>query len=138
MRVSVYRKAHFNAAHRLARRDWSDEKNKEVFGLCSNPNYHGHNYYIEAKVTGEIDQETGFVIDIAILNEILRTEVLDYMDHSNLNEDIAEFKELIPTGENIVVVVYNRIRAKLDTKYDLKVKLWETERNYFEYPAGND
>ncbi|MBS1624181.1 MAG: 6-carboxytetrahydropterin synthase [Bacteroidetes bacterium] len=138
MRVSVYRKAHFNAAHRLARRDWSDEKNKEVFGLCSNPNYHGHNYYIEAKVTGEIDQETGFVIDIAILNEILRTEVLDYMDHSNLNEDIAEFEELIPTGENIVVVVYNRIRAKLDTKYDLKVKLWETERNYFEYPAGND
>lgn len=138
MRVSVYRKAHFNAAHRLARRDWSDEKNKEVFGLCSNPNYHGHNYYIEAKVTGEIDQETGFVIDIAILNEILCTEVLDYMDHSNLNEDIAEFKELIPTGENIVVVVYNRIRAKLDTKYDLKVKLWETERNYFEYPAGND
>lgn len=129
---------HFNAAHRLARRDWSDEKNKEVFGLCSNPNYHGHNYYVEAKVTGEIDPETGFVIDIAILNEILRTEVLEPLDHSNLNEDIAEFKTLNPTGENIVVVVYDRIRAKLDSKYDLKVKLWETERNYFEYPAGND
>lgn len=129
---------HFNAAHRLARRDWSDEKNKEVFGLCSNPNYHGHNYYVEAKVTGEIDQETGFVIDIAVLNEILRTEVLEPLDHSNLNEDIAEFKTLNPTGENIVVVVYDRIRAKLDSKYDLKVKLWETERNYFEYPAGND
>ncbi len=138
MRVSVYRKMHFNAAHRLARRDWSDEKNKEVFGLCSNPNYHGHNYYVEAKVTGEIDQETGFVIDIAVLNEILRTEVLEPLDHSNLNEDIAEFKTLNPTGENIVVVVYDRIRAKLDSKYDLKVKLWETERNYFEYPAGND
>ncbi|MBS1617773.1 MAG: 6-carboxytetrahydropterin synthase [Bacteroidetes bacterium] len=138
MRVSVYRKMHFNAAHRLARRDWSDEKNKEVFGLCSNPNYHGHNYYVEAKVTGEIDPETGFVIDIAILNEILRTEVLEPLDHSNLNEDIAEFKTLNPTGENIVVVVYDRIRAKLDSKYDLKVKLWETERNYFEYPAGND
>lgn len=138
MRVSVYRKAHFNAAHRLARSDWSDEKNKEVFGLCSNPNYHGHNYYVETKVTGEIDPETGFVIDIAVLNDILRTEVLDYMDHSNLNEDIAEFKNLNPTGENIVVVVYNRLRAKLDPKYDLKVKLWETERNYFEYPVAND
>lgn len=137
MRVSVYRKMHFNAAHRLARPDWSDERNKEVFGLCSNPNYHGHNYYVEAKVTGEIDPETGYVIDIAILNEILRTEVLDPLDHSNLNEDIAEFKNLNPTGENIVVVVYNRIRAKLDPKYDLKVKLWETERNYFEYPVVN-
>lgn len=137
MRVSVYRKTHFNAAHRLARPDWSDEKNKAVFGLCSNPNYHGHNYYVEARVTGEIDPETGFVIDIAVLNEILRTEVLDPLDHSNLNEDVAEFKNLNPTGENIVVVVYNRIRARLDAKYDLKVKLWETERNYFEYPAAD-
>ena len=138
MKVSVYRKVHFNAAHKLSRPDWSDEKNKEVFGLCSNPNYHGHNYYVEARVTGEIDPETGYVIDLKILNDILDAEVLNYMDHSNLNEDIAEFKNLNPTGENIVVVVYDRIRAKLDQKYALKVKLWETDRNYFEYPAAND
>ena len=136
MKVSVFRKAHFNAAHRLYRKDWSDEQNREVFGLCSNPNFHGHNYYIEVKVTGEIDIETGYVIDLKILNEILDKEVLDRLDHSNLNEDIAEFKELNPTGENIVVVIYNLIRAKLDPKYDLKVRLWETERNYFEYPVS--
>ena len=135
MKVSVFRKAHFNAAHRLFRADWSDEKNKEVFGLCSNPNYHGHNYYVEVKVTGEIDTETGYVIDLKILNGIIDSEILQRFDHSNLNEDRPEFKDLNPTGENIVVVVYNLIRAKLDTKYDLKVRLWETDRNYFEYPV---
>jgi 6-pyruvoyltetrahydropterin/6-carboxytetrahydropterin synthase len=138
MRVSVFRKVHFNAAHKLSRADWSEEKNKEVFGLCSNPNFHGHNYYIEVKVTGEIDPETGYVIDLKILNGIIEQEVLEKMDHSNLNEDVAEFKNLNPTGENIVVVIYNLIRAKLDAKYDLKVRLWETDRNYFEYPATNE
>jgi 6-pyruvoyltetrahydropterin/6-carboxytetrahydropterin synthase len=137
MKVAVFRKAHFNAAHRLFRPDWSDEKNKEVFGLCSNPNYHGHNYYAEVKVTGDIDPETGYVIDLKILNEIINKEVIEKFDHSNLNEDQPEFKNLNPTGENIVVVVYNLIRAKLDGKYDLKVRLWETDRNYFEYPSGN-
>ena len=129
---------HFNAAHRLFRPDWSDEKNREVFGLCSNPNFHGHNYYVEAKVTGEIDPETGYVIDLSILNAILDQEVMEHFDHMNLNEDVPEFKGLNPTGENIVVVIYQLIRAKLDAKYDLKIRLWETERNYFEYPTGNE
>lgn len=135
MKVAAFRKAHFNAAHRLFRADWSDEKNKEVFGLCSNPNYHGHNYYVEVKVVGEIDPETGYLIDLKILNDIIKHEILDRFDHSNLNEDRPEFKDLNPTGENIVIVVYNLIRAKLDTKYELKVRLWETDRNYFEYPS---
>ena len=136
MKVAVFRKIHFNAAHRLYRPDWSDEKNKEVFGLCSNPNYHGHNYDVEAKVTGDIDPETGYVIDLKILNEIINREIIEKFDHTNLNEDQPEFKNLNPTGENIVVVVYNLIRAKLDSKYELKVRLWETDRNYFEYPVS--
>lgn len=135
MKVAVYRKTHFNAAHRLYRKDWSDEKNKETFGLCSNPNFHGHNYYLEIKLIGEIDPETGYVIDLKILNEIVSKEILEKFDHSNLNEDLLEFKDLNPTGENIVVVIYNLLRKALDSKYDLTVKLWETERNFFEYPA---
>lgn len=135
MRVAVFRKTHFNAAHRLYRPDWSDEKNNQIFGLCSNPNYHGHNYYLEVRVTGEIDPETGYVIDLKVLSEILDTEVVKRFDHLNLNEDCEEFRNLNPTGENIVVVIYERLRSKLAGKYDLKIRLWETERNYFEYPA---
>lgn len=135
MKVAVYRKANFNAAHRLYRKDWSDEKNKEVFGLCANPNWHGHNYSLEVRLVGEIDPETGYVIDLKILNEIIKDVVMDKLDHMNLNMDVPEFENLIPTGENIVVVIYNLIRAKIDSKYELKVKLWETERNYFEYPS---
>jgi 6-pyruvoyltetrahydropterin/6-carboxytetrahydropterin synthase len=135
MKVAVYRKANFNAAHRLYRKDWSDEKNKEVFGLCANPNWHGHNYSLEVRLLGEIDPETGYVIDLKILNEIIKDVVMDKLDHMNLNMDVPEFENLIPTGENIVVVIYNLIRAKIDSKYELKVKLWETERNYFEYPS---
>jgi 6-pyruvoyltetrahydropterin/6-carboxytetrahydropterin synthase len=135
MKVAVYRKANFNAAHRLYRKDWSDEKNKKVFGLCSNPNWHGHNYTLEVKLSGEIDNETGYVIDLKILNDIIKEVVMDKFDHMNLNMDVPEFEHLIPTGENIVVVIYNLMRAKLDIKYELKIKLWETERNYFEYPA---
>jgi 6-pyruvoyltetrahydropterin/6-carboxytetrahydropterin synthase len=136
MKVAVFRKAQFNAAHRLYRKDWSDEKNKEVFGLCSNPNYHGHNYKMEVKVVGEIDSETGYVIDLSILNNLIQTEVMDKFDHSNLNEDTLEFKDLNPTGENIVVVLYNLLRAKLDSQYELQIKLWETDRNFFEYPVN--
>ncbi len=136
MKVAVFRKAQFNAAHRLHRKDWSDEKNKEVFGLCSNPNYHGHNYKMEVKVVGEIDPETGYVIDLSILNNLIQTEVMDKFDHSNLNEDTLEFKDLNPTGENIVVVLYNLLRAKLDSQYELQIKLWETDRNFFEYPVN--
>ncbi len=134
-RVAVYRKITFNAAHKLYRKDWSNEKNKEIFGLCANENFHGHNYRLDVKVTGLIDQETGYVIDLAELKAITQTEVHDRFDHKNLNLDCPEFKNLNPTGENIVVVIYNLLRAKLDAKYDLQVRLYETERNYFEYPA---
>jgi 6-pyruvoyltetrahydropterin/6-carboxytetrahydropterin synthase len=135
MKVAVYRKANFNSAHKLYRKDWSDEKNKEVFGLCANPNWHGHNYTLEVKLVGDIDEETGYVIDLKILNEVIKECVLDKFDHMNMNLDIPVFANLIPTGENIVVVIYNLLREKLDSKYELKVKLWETDRNYFEYPA---
>jgi len=135
MKVAVIRKEHFNAAHRLYRKDWSDEKNKEVFGLCSNPNYHGHNYYLEIKVTGEIDPETGYVIDLKIVKDIVREEVIEKFDHKNLNEDTAEFKELNPTAENIAITIYDKIRKRLDPKYDIKVHLSETEKNMVEYPV---
>lgn len=134
-KVAVFRKVTFNAAHKLYRKDWSDEKNKEVFGLCANENYHGHNYRLDVKVVGEINPETGYVIDIAELKAIIQHEVHDRFDHQNLNLDCPEFKNLNPTGENIIVVIYNLLRAKLNTKYDLQVRLWETERNYFEYPV---
>ena len=134
-RVAVYRRVTFNSAHRLYRKDWSDEKNAEVFGLCANPNFHGHNYTLIVKVTGEIDQETGYVIDIKDLKKIIAENITDVFDHSNLNEDIPAFKTLIPTGENIIVVIYNLIREKLDKKYDLSIKLYETDRNFFKYPA---
>src|SRR6185295_5817266 len=135
MKVSIFRKEHFNSAHRLYRKDWSDEKNKEVFGLCSNPLYHGHNYNLEVKVSGEIDPVTGYVIDLKILKDIIHEEVLDKFDHRNLNEDTEEFRDLNPTAENIAVVIYDKIRKRLDSKYDVQVKLFETERNFVEYPV---
>jgi 6-pyruvoyltetrahydropterin/6-carboxytetrahydropterin synthase len=133
MRVTVSRRAHFNAAHRLYRKDWSFEKNEAVFGLCNNPTFHGHNYELIASVTGEIDPETGYVIDIKILKDIIKTEVEDALDHKNLNIDVPEFKDLNPTAENIVVVIYNKIKAKLDSKFDLEVVLYETPRNFVTY-----
>tara|TARA_R110002051_G_scaffold117174_1_gene190792 strand:+ start:58 stop:468 length:411 start_codon:yes stop_codon:yes gene_type:complete len=133
MKVTVSRKAHFNAAHRLYRKDWSMEKNDEVFGKCNNPNYHGHNYELIASVTGEIDQETGFVIDVKVLKDIIKTEVEDAFDHKNLNLDVTEFKDLNPTAENIAVVVYNKIKAKLKLSLDLEVTLYETPRNFVSY-----
>ena len=133
MKLTAYRKAHFNAAHRLYRKDWSDQKNEEVFGLCSNPHYHGHNYNLEVGVTGEVDPETGYLIDLKILKDIIKTEVEDYLDHKNLNEQVAEFKELNPTAEHIAFVIYNRIYSKLDDRFDLEVKLYETERNFVVY-----
>jgi 6-pyruvoyltetrahydropterin/6-carboxytetrahydropterin synthase len=134
-KVAVFRKITFNAAHRLYHKDWSDEKNKKVFGLCANENYHGHNYRLDVKVAGAINPETGYVIDLNHLKEIIQQEVHDRFDHRNLNLDCAEFKNLNPTGENIIVVIYGLLRPRLDAKYDLQVRLWETERNYFEYPA---
>jgi 6-pyruvoyltetrahydropterin/6-carboxytetrahydropterin synthase len=135
MKTAVIRRAHFNAAHRLYNPEWSFEKNNEVFGLCNNPNYHGHNYVLEVKVIGEIDPETGYVLDMKILKDIIDTEVLNRFDHKNLNLDTQEFKNLNPTAENIATVVYNLIRAKLDPQYDLYIRLWETDRNIVEYPV---
>jgi 6-pyruvoyltetrahydropterin/6-carboxytetrahydropterin synthase len=133
MKISVFRKTHFNAAHRLHNPNWTEEKNNEIFGLCNNPHFHGHNYDVEVKVTGEIDPETGYVIDTKILKTILREEIENRFDHKNLNLDTVEFKNLNPTAENIVVVIWGLLRNKLPENLDLQVRLYETERNYVEY-----
>lgn len=133
MRVTVNRKAHFNAAHRLYRSDWDDARNEAVFGKCSNPYYHGHNYELIVAVTGEIDPETGFVIDLKLLADLIEARIEDYLDHKNLNEEIEEFKTLNPTAENIVVVIWNRLREVLEPHLELKVTLYETPRNFVEY-----
>ncbi len=135
MRVSVFRKAHFNAAHRLHNPQWADEKNNRVFGLCNNENWHGHNYDLVVKVTGEMDPETGFVIDMKLLKELIKTEVEDRFDHKNLNLDCVEFRGINPTAENIAIVIYGLLRDKLAPHLDLQVRLYETERNFVEYPA---
>tara|TARA_R110002073_G_scaffold8207_3_gene45767 strand:- start:50018 stop:50431 length:414 start_codon:yes stop_codon:yes gene_type:complete len=132
-RVTAYRKAHFNAAHRLFRSDWSDEKNLEVFGKCSNPNYHGHNYELIVGVTGEIDSETGFVMDLGILRRLIRIEIEDVFDHKNLNVEVVEFKTLNPTAENISVVIYNKLRNHISSSLDLEITLYETPRNFVRY-----
>jgi 6-pyruvoyltetrahydropterin/6-carboxytetrahydropterin synthase len=134
-KVAVFRKEHFNAAHRLHNPDWSDEKNQSVFGLCNNPNYHGHNYELVVQVTGEPDPATGYVVDMKILSELVQEEVLNRFDHKNLNLDTAAFAKLNPTAENIAMVIYDLLRARLDEKLDLKIRLYETERNFVEYPA---
>lgn len=134
-KVAVIRKAQFNAAHKLWNSNWSEEKNKSIFGLCANENFHGHNYTLEVKVIGEIDAETGYVIDLKIVKDIIKNEIEERFDHKNLNLDTVEFANLNPTAENIIVVIYDLIRAKLDTKYDLRIKLWETEKNMVEYPV---
>jgi len=135
MKVTVNRRAHFNAAHRLYRKDWSDTQNDAVFGKCNNPNFHGHNYELVVSVTGEIDKETGYVIDMKLLKEIIKTEVEETFDHKNLNLDVPEFANLNPTAENIVVVIYNKIKPKLDSSLDLSITLYETPRNFVTYPA---
>ncbi|MCP9756253.1 6-carboxytetrahydropterin synthase [Lacihabitans sp. CCS-44] len=134
-KISVIRKEHFNAAHRLFNPEWSDEKNQEIFGKCNNPNYHGHNYDLLVKLTGYPDPKTGYVFDLKILSDIIKENILDKFDHKNLNLDVEYFKNLNPTAENIVVVIYDVLRQKIDTKFDLKITLFETERNYVEYPA---
>ena len=135
MRISVYRTAHFNAAHRLHNPKWSDEKNQAIFGLCNNPNYHGHNYRMEVRVTGEVDPETGYLIDLKILKDLIKDEIEKRFDHKNLNLDTEEFKNLNPTAENMCYVIWTILRSKLDGKYKVSVKLFETPRNYVEYPA---
>ncbi|RSC93789.1 6-pyruvoyl trahydropterin synthase family protein [Tenacibaculum singaporense] len=132
-KVTVHRKAHFNAAHRLFNPKWSDEKNYEVFGKCSNPNYHGHNYELIVSLTGEIDQETGYVYDLGKLKDLIKLKVEDTLDHKNLNIEVEEFKNVNPTVENISVVIYNKLRVSIPEKLDLEVTLYETPRNYVTY-----
>ena len=136
MKVTVHRKAHFNAAHRLYRKDWNQEKNEAVFGKCSNPNYHGHNYELTVSVTGIIDPETGFVIDLKILKDLIYNEIEIPFDHKNLNIEVEEFKDLNPTAENISVVIWNRLRPRLKLELELSVTLYETPRNFVTY-SGN-
>ena len=134
-KIAVFRKEHFNAAHRLHNDQLSDEENALIFGKCNYPNYHGHNYELIVKVTGDIDPKTGYVMDMKVLSGLIKKEVLDKFDHKNLNLDTQEFTGLNPTAENIAMVIYDILRSKLDTRYDLKITLYETERNYVEYPA---
>lgn len=133
MRVTVSRKAHFNAAHRLFRKDWDDKKNEEVFGKCSNPHYHGHNYVLIVSVTGEVDQETGFVMDLKLLKDLIYQEVEVPFDHKNLNVEVKEFSNLNPTAENIAIVIWNKLRKKLENHLDMEVTLYETPRNFVKY-----
>lgn len=134
-RVSVYRKEHFNAAHRLHNPAWDEEKNNVVFGKCNNPNYHGHNYELVVKITGEPSADTGFVIDLKYLSDLIKENVLNKLDHQNLNLDIDEFANLNPTTENITILIYNILRSEIDTTLDLQVRLYETPKNFAEYPA---
>lgn len=130
MSLTVYRKAHFNAAHRLYRKDWTDEENFAFFGKCSNPNYHGHNYELEVGVSGEIDKKTGFLMDMNLLRDLIKEEVEEAFDHKNLNLEVPEFKTLNPTMENIAMVIWEKLRKRIDTKYKITIKLYETPRNY--------
>lgn len=133
MKVTISRKAHFNAAHRLFRKDWSFEKNQEIFGKCNNPNFHGHNYELIVGVTGAIDPETGYVMDVKILSDIIKEDIENKFDHKNLNVDCPEFENLNPTAENIVVVIWNKIRLRINPDFDLEVILYETPRNFVTY-----
>lgn len=135
MRVAVFRRAHFNAAHRLHNPSWDDARNREVFGKCNYPNYHGHNYELEVKVTGEVDPDTGYVVDLGWLSKLIETEIEERFDHKNLNVDVPEFQGRLTSAENIAVVIWNLLRAQLHERYDLKVRLYETPRNFVEYPA---
>jgi 6-pyruvoyltetrahydropterin/6-carboxytetrahydropterin synthase len=133
-KVAVFRKEHFNAAHRLHNPNWSDERNERVYGKCNNMNYHGHNYELIVQVIGEVDADTGYVVDMKVLSELIKIHVLDKFDHKNLNLDTQEFKDLNPSAENIAIVIYNLLRAQLDNNLHLKIRLYETERNFVEYP----
>jgi 6-pyruvoyltetrahydropterin/6-carboxytetrahydropterin synthase len=135
-KVAVYRKEHFNAAHRLNNPGWDEATNKRVFGKCNNPSYHGHNYELIIKLSGEPDPATGYVYDLKLLSDLVKEEILERFDHKNLNLDTAEFKTINPTAENIAIAIYHLLRTKIGSKYDLQVRLYETERNFVEYPAN--
>ncbi len=133
MRVTVSRKAHFNAAHRLYRKDWTMEKNQEVFGKCNNPNFHGHNYELIVSVTGEVDKETGYVIDTKVLSDLIKEHIEEAFDHKNLNEDVSEFKDLNPTAEHIAYIIWHKLRVLIDANKELEITLYETPRNFVTY-----
>lgn len=135
MRTAVIRKEHFNAAHRLYNPDWSAEKNDRVFGKCNNPNFHGHNYELLVKLIGQPDPETGYVYDMKQLSDVIRNEIIKPFDHRNLNRDVPEFEKLNPTAENIAMVIWKKLRKRIDQRYELKITLYETERNIVEYPG---
>ncbi len=135
MKTAVFRKGHFNAAHRLHNKHWSEEKNRDIFGLCNNPGFHGHNYDLYVKVIGEVDPDTGYVIDMKHLSELIHDEIEERFDHKNLNLDTQEFKDLNPTAENICKVIFDILRKKIDPQFDLQIRLYETPRNFVEYPA---
>ncbi len=132
-KVAVFRKEHFNAAHRLHNPEWDDATNTKVFGKCANPHYHGHNYEVEVKVTGQLDPKTGYVIDMKVLSDLLAKEVIERFDHRNLNLDVPEFKNLNPTAENIAIVIFNLLRPQINSNLSLLIRLYETERNFVEY-----
>jgi 6-pyruvoyltetrahydropterin/6-carboxytetrahydropterin synthase len=134
-KVAVYRKEHFNAAHRLHNHELTAEENAAIFGKCNYANYHGHNYELVVKITGEVDARTGYVVDLKVLSELIKEKVVEKFDHKNLNLDTKEFKNLNPTAENIAIVIYNILRPEIDKQHDLKITLYETERNYVEYPC---
>ena len=136
MKTAVYRKAHFNSAHRLNNPNWDIETNTKVFGLCNNANYHGHNYELIVKLTGYVNEETGYLFDLKILNDIISAEIIERFDHKNLNLDTTEFKTLNPTAENIARVIYELLRSKIDTKLELEITLYETPRNFVVYPVA--
>lgn len=136
-KVAVFRKEHFNAAHRLYNPAWDNTKNDIVFGKCNNPNYHGHNYELVVKLAGEPDPETGYVMDMKMLSDLIKEKVLEKFDHKNLNEDCAEFKTLNPTAENIAIVIFNLLRPFINSNLSLQVRLYETERNFVEYPVAS-
>ncbi len=136
MRVSVFRKAHFNAAHRLHNPSWTDTKNAEVFGKCNNQYFHGHNYDLIVKITGEIDPETGYVIDMKVLNDLIEKYVTSKFDHKNLNIEVEEFENINPSAEYIAVVIFNLLRPHLNNNLDIAIRLYETERNFVEYPGS--
>ena len=133
-KIAIIRKEHFNAAHRLHNDSWTLEKNSDVFGKCNNANYHGHNYDLEVTVAGAIDPETGYVIDTKKLSDLIKIEIIERFDHKNLNLDVSDFKNLNPTAENIAIVIYNRLKRRIDKKFELKIKLYETDRNFVIYP----
>jgi len=136
MNISLFRKEHFNAAHRLNNPNWSAEKNKEVFGKCNNPFYHGHNYELIVELSGKVDPETGYLFDMKVLSDLIKENILDAFDHKNLNEEVSFFKNLNPTAENIAFVIWNILREKIENRLELSVTLYETERNFVRYPAN--